>query len=222
MKKSFERIISLVGIENFEKILNSKVAIVGLGGVGGASATCLARCGVGNLVIVDFDKVAPSNINRQFVASINTIDQNKTDVLSKQLKEINPDLNITVLNEKFNEESSLFEYEFDYLIDCIDDVNNKLLLIKTCQEKGINFISSMGTAKKMDLKKLVITNLSKTTYDPLAKVVRKKAKELGLKDFKVLSSTEEIINIDSLGSYMPVVTTAGLMLADYIIKEIIK
>ncbi len=222
MEERFSRIKSLLGDDAFKKLENAKVAIVGLGGVGATAATALARSGVGNLIILDFDKVNESNINRQLLAFSSTLGKYKTDVLSDIIYDINPSCKVTKLTEKFNEESLLFNYEFDYLIDAIDSVNDKLLLIKKCQDNNKYFISSMGTAKKMDIKKLDIMKLSKTSYDPLAKVIRKKAKELNLKDFYCLASTEEPAEIDNLGSYMPVTSAAGLLLADYIIKMIIK
>lgn len=222
MEERFSRIKSLLGDDAFKKLESAKVAIVGLGGVGATAATALARSGLGNLIILDFDKVNESNINRQLLAFSSTLGKYKTDVLSDIIYDINPSCKVTKLTEKFNEESLLFNYEFDYLIDAIDSVNDKLLLIKKCQDNKKCFISSMGTAKKMDIKKLDIMKLSKTSYDPLAKVIRKKAKELNLKDFYCLASTEEPAEIDTLGSYMPVTSAAGLLLADYIIKMIIK
>lgn len=222
MNQRFERLISLIGEDYFKKIQNSKVCVVGLGGVGGTCALTLARCGVGSIIIMDFDKVQESNINRQLIAKVTNIGSFKTDVLEREIKEINPDCNVIKVTERFDSNSSLFDNQFDYLVDCIDSVNDKLLLIKTCQEKGISFISSMGTAKKLNPKSLEITKISKTSYDPLAKVIRRKMKELKIKDFQVLSSTEEPEPIETLGSYMPVTSTAGLLLADYVIKELIK
>ena len=222
MESRFERIISLIGENNFKKLQEAKVAVIGLGGVGATCAIALARSGVGNLIIMDFDKVNLSNINRQLIAKSSTLNQYKTDVLEKELLDINDNINIIKLTKKFDQDSNLFDYQFDYLVDCIDSVNDKLLLIKTCQDKNINFISSMGTAKKMDIKRLEITKISKTSYDPLAKVIRRKMKEMDIKDFKVLASTEEPIKSEVLASYMPVTSTSGLMLCDYVIKEIIK
>ena len=222
MNSSFERIIALIGTSNFNKLQDATVAVIGLGGVGGASLIALARSGVKKFVIVDFDKVAKSNINRQAFAHESTLSMYKTDVAERELLDINTEIKITKLTEAFNKDSSLFNYHFDYLIDCIDKVDDKLLLIKTCQEKNIPFISSMGTAKKMDIKKLEITKISKTSYDPLAKAIRRKMKEFNLRDFYCLASTEEPANIDVLGSYMPVTFTSGLMLADFVIKKIIE
>lgn len=223
MNPFFERIETLIGENNFEKLSNETVAIVGVGGVGGTSIMTLARCGVGTLIIQDFDVVCESNFNRQVVANIDTLGKNKVDAMEEIILKINPKCKVIKLNEKFDSNSKLFSYDFNYLIDAIDSVNDKLLLIKTCLEKNINFISSMGTAKKFDIKKLEITIINKTSYDPLAKVIRKRLRENNINNsFMVLSSTEEPKKSDCLGSYMPVTSTAGMMLADYIIKKIIE
>lgn len=223
MNPFFERIETLIGENNFEKLSNETVAIVGVGGVGGTSIMTLARCGVGTLIIQDFDVVCESNFNRQVVANIDTLGKNKVDAMEEIILKINPKCKVIKLNEKFDSNSKLFSYNFNYLIDAIDSVNDKLLLIKTCLEKNINFISSMGTAKKFDIKKLEITTINKTSYDPLAKVIRKRLRENNINNsFMVLSSTEEPKISDCLGSYMPITSTAGMMLADYIIKKIIE
>ena len=216
----FSRIIPLV--KDFNEIKKAKVAVIGLGGVGGMAAITLARCGIESFVLCDFDKVNISNINRQVVANTNTIGLYKADVLEEMIKNINHNVNIIKIKEPFNEKSPLFNYEFDYLIDAIDDVDNKFLLIKESIKHNITFISSMGTAKKTDIKKLQVMDINKTSYDPLAKIIRKKMRDEGMKDkFMCLSSTEEVkLEGPLLASYMPVTATAGLMIADYIIKKI--
>ena len=217
---AFSRTIPLV--PDFEKIKQAKVAIVGLGGVGGMAAICLARCGIANFVLCDFDKVNVSNINRQVVANTKTIGLYKADVLAEMIKDMNKDASIIKIKEPFNENSPLFSYDFNYLIDAIDDVDNKYLLIKETLNHHIELISSMGTAKKTDIKKLAIIDINKTSYDPLAKIIRKKIRDEGLNlKFMCLSSTEEItLSGPVLASYMPVTATSGLMIADYIIKKI--
>lgn len=222
MIEQFQRFYSLLNSTEQEKINKAKVAIVGLGGVGSVAALTLARCGIKNFVICDFDTVQLSNINRQLIASFNTLDKYKTDACYDLIKEINPNANIIKLTQKYNE-SELFSQDFTYLIDAIDDVNSKFHLICKAIETNKIFISSMGTAKKMDITKLKITDIDKTSYDPLARKIRKMLKENNITTkFKTVSSTEEIIASEVLGSYMPVTATAGMMLADYIIKQIIK
>jgi tRNA A37 threonylcarbamoyladenosine dehydratase len=223
MIERFIRLHALLGENKLKKITNAKVAIIGLGGVGGEACLALARSGVGTLIIQDFDIIVESNFNRQVVAYLDTIGKSKVDVMEEMIYQINPDCQVIKLKERFNESSSLFNYKFQYLIDAIDQVDNKILLIKQCLDHHITFISSMGTAKKMDIQKLTITEISKTTYDPLAKIIRKKLREEGvLAKITVLSSTEEpLVKGKELASYMPVTATAGLMLADYILKKII-
>ncbi len=220
---SFERLEFLLGSSSIDKLNNSKVAVVGLGGVGGVSAITLARNGVGTLIVQDFDVVAPSNINRQIIANYETIGKSKADLVEEEIKRINPNCKIIKLNERFNENSKLFDYDFDFLIDAIDQIDDKYLLITTCVTKKINFISSMGAAKKTDQTKLAIMEISKTTYDPLAKILRKKLRDDQIYDkIMVGSSTEAPRKIANLGSYMPVTASMGLLLADYVIKKIIE
>lgn len=211
----FARLIPLFGIDGLNKLSKSSVCIVGIGGVGGDAAIAIARCGVGKIIICDFDTVEETNINRQIVANTNTIGMYKTDCLEKMIKEINPDCEVIKITKKVDEE--LFNYQFDFLIDAIDDLPSKIELIKKCLDKNIKFISSMGAAKKVEPSKVAITKISKTTYDPVAKVIRGKLRGF---DFPVVSSTEEP-KCSDLGSYMPVVNTFSLLLSDYCIKYLL-
>ena len=217
---NFARIKPL--IKYFDKLQSKTVAIVGVGGVGGVAAITLARSGIKNFILCDFDKVNESNINRQVVAYNSTIGMYKVDVLENLIKDINSDASIIKIKEPFNEDSLLFNNHIDFLIDAIDDVNNKYLLIKKTLSLDIPLISSMGTAKKMDIKKLKIMDINQTSYDPLARIIRRKIREEGLNlKFKCLSSTEDsLLSGPMLASYMPVTASAGLMIADYVIKEI--
>ena len=219
----FKRLFSLLNDNQIERIQNAKVCIVGIGGVGSVATEVLARSGISKFVLCDFDVVQESNINRQVIANQNTIGKYKVDVAKEKILEINPNACVEVIKERFSNELSLFDFKFDYLIDAIDDINNKFLLIKTCLEKDIPFISSMGTAKKFDSSLLKVVDINKTSYDPLAKRIRKMLRDNNInKKFMVVSSTEEPKNSDILGSYMVVSAYSGLLLADYIIKEIIK
>ena len=217
---NFSRVIPL--IKNFDKLKEKWIAIVGVGGVGGVVAVALARSGVCNFILCDFDKVNESNINRQVVAFNSTIGMYKVDVLENKIKDINKDANVLTIKEPFNENSPLFNHHIDFLVDAIDDVDNKYLLIKETLKRNIPLISSMGTAKKTDIKKLAITNINQTSYDPLAKIIRKKLRDNGDNyNFKCLSSTEVVsLPGSTLASYMPVTASAGLMIADYVIKKI--
>ena len=137
MNSFFQRLEALLGIENLEKLKNSSVAVVGLGGVGGMATISLARSGIGTIIIQDFDVVCESNFNRQIIANVDTIGKKKVDVMEEMILKINPNCNVIKLDEKFNSSSRLFEYKFDYLIDAIDSVDDKILLIESCLNKKI-------------------------------------------------------------------------------------
>ena len=212
----FERLEPLFGANGLDKLAKSTVAVIGVGGVGGLAAIALARSGIGKIIICDFDVVEESNINRQIVANTKTIGMKKTDVLEQMIKDINPDCEVIKLTKKVDQD--LFDQKIDFLIDCIDDLPSKVSLIKECITRNINFISSMGAAKKVDPSKVSVTKLSKTAYDPVAKVLRSKLKGY---DFPCVSSTEVPI-CEDLGSYMMVVNTFSLLLSDYCIKQLLK
>lgn len=221
----FERLEKIIGKEEVKKLNKKTIAIVGVGGVGGYVIETLVRNGIENIIIVDSDNVDITNKNRQIIADDNTIGKSKVDVFEDRIKSINKKCNVIKLNMFLNEENKkeLFKYDIDYLVDACDTVKTKIMLIRECLDRNIKIISSMGTAKKMDPKKLEITTLKKTNYDPLAKVLRHEINKLNIKDdILVLSSTEEVIKTDGLGSYSVVPNIAGILIADYIIKDIIK
>lgn len=211
----FQRLEYLFGLNGLEKLKTATVAVVGLGGVGGIAAESLVRSGVGKIIICDFDVVQESNINRQIIANTKTIGQYKTDVLEQKLKDINPDCQVIKITDKISE--TLFTYNPEYVIDAIDDIKSKKFLISECLKRKIFFISSMGAAKKTDPLKIMKTKLSRTSYDPIARILRQHFKG---RDFPVVSSTEKP-NITELGSYMNVVAVFGLYLSDFIIKKIL-
>lgn len=211
----FERLLFLFGEESIARLSEARVAVIGLGGVGGIAAISLARSGVGRILICDYDIIEETNINRQIVANHSTIGLYKADVLYNIIKDINPNCEVIKINSRVTEE---ILDNVDYLIDAIDDVKAKKELITNCLSHNIIFISSMGAGKKIKPDKISVTTLHKTTYDPIAKILRHHFIDI---DFPVVSSTEEV-KIDKLGSYMPVVASFGLLLSDYIIKEIIR
>ena len=141
MNEQFQRFALLLTSEQIEKINKAKVAIIGLGGVGSVATLALARNGVKNFILCDFDEVQLSNINRQLIANFNTLGMKKTDVCEKMIKEINTEASVKVISERFGPETTLFANDFDYLIDAIDDLDNKCLLIKMCLENKKTFIS---------------------------------------------------------------------------------
>ena len=219
----FERLITLIGEDDVNKLKKANVLIVGLGGVGGYALETLVRSGIYNLTIVDGDIVELSNLNRQIISKRDVIGKPKALVAQARTLEINPDVNLKVINEFISEDNfSLLNIDsFDYVIDACDDLNLKILLIKNADKYKL--ISSMGTANKMDMTRFKITTIDKTSCDPLAKIIRKKIKEEKIRTkFKVVSSDEKVMkNGTKLGTiaYMPAVS--GLLCASYVINDII-
>ena len=222
----FDRVISLIGEDNFLKLQKVKVLIVGVGGVGGYALETLARSGITNIDIIDYDKIELSNLNRQIIATTSNINNYKVDEAKSRILSIYPNINIKTYKDFLNKENidRYINNNYDYIIDACDSVDTKIELIKKSVNDNFKLISCMGTAKKIDPTKLSITTLDKTNYDPLAKILRKKIKDLNinLKIIKVISSTEKIIDCETLGSLMLVPGTAGILCAKYIIDDIIE
>ena len=220
----YERIISFMGNDNLEKIKNTTVLIVGLGGVGGYAMESLVRSGIGNLILIDYDKIDESNLNRQIITNRFNIGLFKTDEAKKRILSINPNCNVITINTFIdkNNINIIDKYNIDYIVDACDSVEAKKLLIDYSLDKNIPLISSMGTANKIDPTKLSITDIRKTSYDPLAKILRKYVMDKKTnKKIMVVSSTEEPIRKDLLSSLVFVPATAGILCANYIIKKII-
>ena len=230
MKEEFEREASLLGEEAIEKLSHSYVALFGLGGVGSYAAEALARGGIGRILLIDNDKVSRSNINRQLCALQSTIGRYKVDVVAERLLDINPDIIIEkcysfVLPE--NIEDFKFE-EFDYVIDAIDTVSAKLAIAEQSTKHQTPMICCMGTGNKLDPSALKITDLSKTSVCPLARVMRRELKVRGITHLKVIFSEEEpkIPPKRAEGKTPPssisfVPSVAGLLAASDAIKQII-
>lgn len=221
----FDRIISLIGEEDLKKIKEKTILIVGLGGVGGYAMESLLRSGIGNLILIDYDKIDISNLNRQIITNKGNIGMEKVIVAKERILSINPDCNVITYDVFLNEENinMLDKHHIDYIIDACDSVNTKKILIDYAVLKDINIISSMGTANKMDPSKLEIIDIRKTSYDPLAKKLRKYVIDKKInKKIMVVSSTEEPIRRDMLASLVFVPATAGILCANYIIRDIIK
>jgi hypothetical protein len=219
----FDRLELLIGKENIEKISKINVLIVGIGGVGGTALEALVRSGVKNITIIDKDVFSESNLNRQILSTRDSIGLYKVDVGINRCKSINPDVNITGLKINLDEKNvNELEY-FDYIIDACDDINAKLALMQYANKNNINLISSMGTGKRLNPSNVIITRLDKTSNDPLAKKMRYEARKRGLKlNIPVVCSKEEPINNDRIiASSIFVPSTAGLMLAYYIIEKVI-
>lgn len=220
----FERVISLIGNEKFKKLESIKVLIVGCGGVGGYALETLVRSGITNIDIIDFDVIDITNLNRQIITNKENIGIKKVLAAKNRVLSINPNLNINTYEIFLDKDNidEILKNNYDYIIDACDNVDTKIELIKRSVNNNYKLISSMGTAKKMDPTKLSITTLDKTHYDKLAKVIRKKVKDLKInKKTNVVSSTEEVIKCDTLGSFMMVPATAGILCAKYVIDDVI-
>lgn len=191
----FSRTELLIGKEGMEKLKGSTVAIFGIGGVGSFTAEALCRCGVGRLILIDYDDICLTNINRQIHATRRTVGKSKVDAMKERLLDINPDADIVLHKELYNEESSdaLLLPEYDYVVDAIDMVSSKINLVIKCIEMNIPVISCMGAGNKLDPTKLEITDIYKTSVCPLAKVMRYELRKRGVEKLKVVYSREEPI-----------------------------
>ena len=227
MLEQFSRTELLIGKQGIEKLQKSKVAIFGIGGVGSYVLEGLARAGVENFILVDNDVVDLTNINRQIIAMYSNIGEDKVEVAKKRILDINPNAKIEIYKEFFLPESKeFFDSKTDYIIDCIDTVSSKIELVLRAEKLNIPIISCMGTGNKLDPTKFEITDISKTSVCPLAKVMRKELRLRGIKKLKVLYSKEEPIKIRKeenckAGSISFVPSVAGLIIAGEVIKDII-
>ena len=225
--KQLQRLELLVGLDTIRKIENKTVLILGLGGVGGYALEALARSGIGKIILVDADTIDITNLNRQILALRSNIGEYKVDVAEKRILEINDSCEIKKINQFILPDniSQLFEEPLDYIIDCCDTIETKKELIRKCVKYQIKLISCMGTGNKFDPTKLELTELKKTTYDPIAKLLRKMVKEEEIKEsIMVVSSTETPQEVQgrTIGSTSYVPATAGLLCASYVINDIIE
>lgn len=234
----FSRTSILIGRNNIEKLQNAHVALFGVGGVGSFTAEALARAGVGNITLVDNDKVSLTNLNRQLVALHSTLGKYKTDVMANRITDINPSAKVICKNVFFNKDTlSQFDFKtFDYVIDAIDSVSSKLLLIEKCCECNVPVISCMGAGNKLDPTRFEVSDIYKTSVCPLAKVMRYELRKRNIKKLKVVYSKEEAISpvIEKIdkedqaerrsipGSISFVPSAAGLIIAGEAVKDLIK
>ena len=235
-----DRTEKLIGTENLKKIKNANIVVFGLGGVGSYVVEGLVRSGIENIAIIDKDVVDITNINRQIIANTNTLGQPKVKVETDRILSINPNANIigiqefvskdniaeilNKINHQFKEiTKSSKEFAIDYVIDAIDTVSSKLEIIKYCNTNDIPLISCMGTGNKLDANKFEITDITKTSVCPLAKVIRKELKKLQIPHLKVLYSKEEPVktNTSTPASISFVPSVAGLLIAGEVIRNII-
>lgn len=225
MENMYSRTASLLGEANLKKLKSSKIAVFGLGGVGSYVAEALARAGVGSLLLIDGDVIAPSNINRQLYALNSTVGQDKTAVAKARCLDINPSCKIDARKLTVTAENvaALPLSECDYVIDAIDDVKAKLALIQHCTKLNVPIISSMGTGNKLDPSKLTITDIYKTSVCPLARVMRHDLRKAGIEKLKVLYSEEPpAVSCRPPASISFVPSAAGLIIAGEAIRDICK
>lgn len=217
----FDRTIALVGEEDFNILQTKNVIVFGCGGVGGYVIEMLVRSGIKNLTIVDFDVVSQTNINRQIIATKNTVGKLKVDCFSERIAQINPDCNLKTKSKKLLPEN-IHQFNlnnYDYVIDCIDMVSSKVELIKYCYDNGIKIISSMGTGNKSQLPKFEITDIFKTENDGLAKIVRKLLREKGVKKATVIYSKQDAKKQKEVASIAYFPACCGIMISAYVINE---
>lgn len=223
----FSRLEKIIGNDNINLLNDKCVLILGVGGVGGYVAESLARSNIGTLILVDYDIVDLTNINRQIIALESTIGKKKVDVLEERIKDINSGCKIIKI-DKFidsNNLEELFNYKIDYLVDACDTVTTKKEIIRKCLDKNINFISSIGTGNKLDPSKLEIIDIRKTVNDPLARIIRKFIKDEKInRKVMVLSSKELPVKTGDRtpGSSAFVPASAGLLIGSYIVREFLK
>ena len=235
MREEFSRTQMLLGEEAMEKLAAANVAVFGVGGVGGFAAQALARAGVGKIELIDSDTVALSNINRQIVAFHSTVGQYKTEVMKKMIEDINPLAEVTERRIFFLPETADdFDFSgYDYVIDAVDTVTAKLLLVERCTSAGTPVISSMGAGNKLDPTAFEVADIYKTSVCPLARVMRQELKKRGIRKLKVVYSKEPAMTPkghpqaepgstrrSTPGSVSFVPSVAGLIIAGEVIKDL--
>lgn len=227
MSNRFDRLRKIIGNDSTDLLKKKSVLVLGVGGVGGYVVESLARSGIGGLIIVDFDTIDETNINRQIIALNSTIGMKKVDVLEKRIKDINPECEVIKIKEFIDNNNflDLFNYDIDFFVDACDTVSVKKLVISTCIERNIPFISSMGTGNKLDPSKLEIVDIRKTINDPLARILRKYVKDEHINKKVMVCTSKELpmkTGDRTPGSTAFVPSSAGLLISSYIIRNFIR
>jgi tRNA A37 threonylcarbamoyladenosine dehydratase len=221
LETQFDRIYPILGEAGVEKLRKAHVLLVGVGGVGSAAGEALVRGGIGSITVADMDTVNVTNINRQLIATHSTIGKKKVVSAYERYKDIAPDCNIYTLDSFYSEENPINLEKFDYVIDCIDSVRSKLFLIESAHKAGVPIISCMGTGNKLDPTRLEVSDISKTSVCPLAKVIRVELRKKGINHLKVVYSKEQpVINTRTPASLPFVPPVAGFIMAGEVIKDI--
>ena len=235
MDKKFSRTEMLIGNEGMEKLNDAKVAIFGLGGVGSFVCEGLARSGIGNFILVDYDKIDETNINRQLIATVKTVGKYKVDLMRERILEINPDANVETYKEFYmaDSEIDILTEDLSYAVDCVDTIMAKIAIICKCDEIGVPVISSMGTGNKLDPSMFEVADIFETSVCPLARIMKKDLRKRNIEKLKVVYSKEHPINTNDCainkqntkykvkGSVSFVPSVAGLIIAGEVVKDIV-
>ena len=220
MDDRYSRTEKLIGEEGLARLKAAKVLIVGVGGVGSYAAEAIARAGAGSMTLMDGDSVQPSNLNRQLVALTSTLGRNKAEVMAERIRDIDPETEVTVIDRFYETDDALDLTEFDWVVDAIDSVIAKTGLIVKAVESGVSIISAMGAAGKFGTD-FIVSDISKTSTCPLAKVMRKRLRDAGIEHLPVVYSSEKPVPREGdLGTLSYVPGSAGLCLAGYVIRKI--
>ncbi len=234
MDEKFSRTEMLIGNDGMEKLKDAKVAIFGLGGVGSFVCEGLARSGIGNFILVDYDKIDESNINRQLIATVNTIGKYKVDVMKERIQDINPDANVEIYKEFYmaDSQTDIITQDLSYAVDCVDTIMAKIAIVCKCNEINVPVISSMGTGNKLDPSMFEVADIYETSVCPLARIMKKDFRKRNIEKLKVVYSKEQPINTNDCainqndakykvkGSVSFVPSVAGLMIAGEVVKDI--
>ena len=234
MDEKFSRTEMLIGNEGMNKLNNAKVAIFGLGGVGSFVCEGLARSGVGNFILIDYDKIDESNINRQLIATVKTIGKYKVDLMKERILEINPNANVEVYKEFYLADSKIdiITRDLSYAVDCVDTIMAKIAIICNCDAINVPVISSMGTGNKLNPTMFEVADIYETSVCPLARIMKKDLRKRNIEKLKVVYSKENPMNTNDCainqnkkykvkGSISFVPSVAGLIIAGEVIKDII-
>lgn len=233
MEKKFSRTEMLIGNDGMEKLKNATVAVFGLGGVGSFVCEGLARSGVGNFILIDYDKTDETNINRQLIATEKTVGKYKVDLMRERIQDINPDANVETYKEFYlaDSEIDIITEDLSYAVDCVDTIMAKIAIICSCDAINVPVISSMGTGNKLDPTMLEVADIYETSVCPLARIMKKDLRKRNIEKLKVVYSKENPINTNDhdinqnkkykvKGSVSFVPSVAGLIIAGEVIKDI--
>ena len=235
MEEKFSRTEMLIGNDGMKKLADAKVAVFGLGGVGSFVCEGLARSGIGNFILVDFDKVDESNINRQLIATEKTIGKYKVDLMKERILEINPDANVEIYREFYAADSKIdiITEDLSYAVDCVDTIMAKITIICNCDALDVPVISAMGAGNKLDPTMFEVADIYETSVCPLARIMKKDLRKRNIEKLKVVYSKEHPINTTDhainqgkkfkvKGSVSFVPSVAGLIIAGEVIKDIVR